>query len=254
MKLEGQAALVTGAGSGIGRAIAILFASEGANIAVNDIDLPSARATAKAVRQIGRKTIAIKANVAEPAEVDAMIERTIRELGGVNILVNNAGIAYPRSPAIEETNFEVWDKVLSVILRGTYICSVRAAKWMASHGAGKIVNISSVAGLSGFSQHGSYGPAKAGIVNLTQYLAVEWAKYKININSIAPGYTRTPLLELGIKLGHLSLKEMTSRTPFGRLAEPEEIARAALFLASDDASFITGATLPVDGGFLAFGV
>ncbi len=254
MKLAHKVALVTGSGSGIGQAIALLFASEGADIAVNDIDLPAAEATAESIKKMGRKAIAIKADVSVMEDVEMMVDRTINELGGVHILVNNAGIAYPRSPAIEEKNIEIWDKVIAVILRGTYLCSFRAARWMAKNGSGKIVNISSVAGLSGFSSHGSYGPAKAGVVNMTCYLAVEWAKHKININCIAPGYTRTPLLELGIRLGHLNLEEMVSRTPFGRLAEPEEIAKAALFLASDDASFITGATLAVDGGFLAYGV
>jgi len=254
MKLENKVALVTGAGRGIGQAIALLFAREGADISVNDIELSTAQETAEAVRKTGRKAIVVAADITKTYDVDAMVNSTVTELGRLHILVNNAGIAYLRTPALEEEDMEMWDKVLAVNPRGTYLCSKRAGRWMADHGYGKIVNMSSVAGLTGFSLHGSYGLSKAGIVNMTRYLAVEWAGYHINVNCIAPGYTRTPLLELGISRGHMSLEEIVKRTPFGRLAEPDEIAKAALFLASDDASFITGETLAVDGGFMAFGV
>ena len=254
MKLKNKVALVTGAGRGIGEAIALVFAREGADIAVNDIELSTAQETAEAVRKTGRKAITVIADVTRPDEVEKMVEKTVNELGGINILVNNAGIAYPRNAALEEKDMEVWDRVIEVNLRGTYLCSKTAGQWMAKAGSGKIINMSSVAGLSGFSMHGAYGPSKAGVVNLTKYLAVEWAGHRINVNCIAPGYTRTPLVELGISLGHFTEEDIVQRTPFRRLAEPEEIAKAALFLASDDASFITGETLAVDGGFLAFGV
>jgi 3-oxoacyl-[acyl-carrier protein] reductase len=253
VKLEGKVALVTGAGSGIGRAIALLFAEEGAHIAVNDINLPAAEAVAGEVKQIGRRAIAVKANVAESADVDVMVARVINELGGVHILVNNAGIPPENAPTLDLHDVKQWDRIVAVNLRGTYLCSQRAAQWMALHKEGKIINISSVCGIAGFSQHASYGPAKAGIINLARSLAVEWAEYNININCIAPGFVMTPLIKQGIEIGAVNVEAVKKCVPFRRFAEPEEIAKAALFLASDDSSFITGVTIPVDGGFLAGG-
>lgn len=253
MKLGGKVALITGAGSGIGRAMALLFAKEGADIGVNDIDLSSAEETVKAVKQIGQRAIAIRADVAEPDEVDAMVDRVISELGGVHILVNNAGIPANTGPTIEHQSVERWDKVVGVILRGTYLCSRRVGRWMVSHKTGKIVNISSIVGIEGAPNIISYGSAKAGVINMTRALAVEWAKYNINVNCLAPAWVRTPLAEGVIRESKGKLEEIQRRSPFGRLAEPDEIAKAALFLVSDDASFITGVTLPVDGGWLARG-
>ena len=252
MKLEGKVALVTGAGSGIGRAIALLFAKEGADIAVNDVDISSAEATAKAVKQIGQRTIAIRADVAKSDDVDAMVDRVVSELGGIHILVNNAGTTPPNVPTLEQS-VEDWDRVVAVILRGSYLCAQRAGQWMASHKTGKIVNISSIAGIGGFPRQTSYGSAKAGVINMTRVLAIEWAPYNINVNSIAPGYTMTPMVEGGVKKGVFAIEDLEKQIPFGRLAEPDDIAKAALFLASDDASYITGVTLPVDGGLLVLG-
>ena len=245
MKLEGKVALVTGAGSGIGQAIALLFAGEGADIAVNDIDLPSAEKTADAVKKIGRRAIAIKANVAEPDEVDAMVDRVINELGGVHILVNNAGISI-HGTLLKEQTVERWDRVVNVILRGTYLCSRRVGQWMADQKAGKIVNISSVAGLKASPIMTSYGAAKAGVINLTRSLAADWGKYNINVNCIAPGVINTPLTQRTF-LRQSTEEQISQRIPLGRLGEAEDIARAALFLASDDAAYISGITLPVDG-------
>ena len=251
MKLEGKVALVTGAGSGIGQAIALLFAREGADIAVNDIELSSAEETADAVKKIGRRAIAVKADVAESDEVDAMVDRVISELGGVHILVNNAGIAV-HGPLLEEQTPENWDRVVSVILRGTYLCSRRAGQWMVSHKTGKIINIASLAGILGSANLTGYGAGKAGVINLTRALAVDWGKHNINVNCVAPGVTNTPLTERA--LAHwFNLEQITERIPLGRMGEPEDIAQAALFLASDDARHITGVTLPVDGGRLAGG-
>jgi NAD(P)-dependent dehydrogenase (short-subunit alcohol dehydrogenase family) len=246
VKLEGKVALVTGAGSGIGQAIALLFAREGADIAVNDIDLPSAEKTAEAVKKIGRRAIAIKADVAEPDEVDAMVDRVINELGGVHILVNNAGIPI-HGPLLEEQTVERWDRVVNVILRGTYLCSRRVGQWMAGQKTGKIVNISSVAGMKSSPIQASYGAAKAGVINLTRSLAADWGKYNINVNCIAPGVINTPLTQRTL-LRMSTEEQIIQRIPLGRLGEAEDIARAALFLVSDDAAYISGITLPVDGG------
>jgi 3-oxoacyl-[acyl-carrier protein] reductase len=247
MKLEGKVALITGAGSGIGQAIALLFAKEGADIAVNDINLPAAEKTVAAVKKLGRKAIAVKADVSQEKPVADMVARTIKELGGVHILVNNAGYS-AGGPAID-TGMEIWDPMVAVVLRGTYMCSQRAAQWMAKNGGGKIVNISSAAGIKAAHNMSAYAAAKAGVINLTGALASEWGPLNIYVNCIAPGMINTPMTQSTI--AHTVTPEKIKEfIPLGRMAEPEEVAKAALFLASDDASFITGVTLPVDGGML----
>lgn len=249
MKLKGKVALVTGAGSGIGQAIAVLFAKEGADIAVNDIDAISAQATAARIERLQRKAVVVPADVADAGQVGAMVSKTIEELGGAHILVNNAGIP-AHGPMIEEQTVERWDRVIAVILRGTYLCSRRVGTWMASHGGGKVVNISSVAGILGSPNLASYGAAKAGVINLTRSLAADWGKYRINVNAIAPGIIDTPLTRRTIAAWSTP-DEINQRIPLGRMGEVDDVARAALFLVSDDASYITGVTLPVDGGRLA---
>jgi len=252
MKLSGKVALVTGSGSGIGRAIALLFAKEGASIAVNARHLEPVEKTAEEIRQLGGRAIAIKADVSDADDVDMMVDRVVRELGGVHILVNNAGIPGENVP-VTETSVGHWDKVVGINLRGTYLCSRRAGQWMVSNKTGKVLNIASMIGLAGFPTRSSYGPAKAGIINLTQVLAVEWAKYNINVNCIAPGFIITPLDDELFRSGKLNLELIEKRIPLGYRALPDDIARTALFLVSDDARYITGVTLPVDGGWLAYG-
>jgi NAD(P)-dependent dehydrogenase (short-subunit alcohol dehydrogenase family) len=246
MKLKGKVALVTGAGSGIGRATALLFAQEGADVAVNDIDLASAEKTSQAIRQMGGKSIVVRADIAEEKEVVSMVARTIRELNGVHILVNNAGIG--GGGPVLESSVETWDRVMAVDLRGTYLCSREAGRWMAAHNTGKIVNISSIAAIRAQINMSSYAAAKTGIISFTRTLAQEWAKYSINVNCIVPGGIDTPMSR-----GHsadLTPDRIKQWIPLGRMGQPEDIARAALFLVSDDASFITGVYLPVDGGEL----
>ncbi|MAF85954.1 MAG: hypothetical protein CL875_05705 [Dehalococcoidales bacterium] len=252
MKLSGKVALITGSGSGIGKAAALLFAKEGASIAVSDINLSSAEQATEAIKQLGGRAIAIRADVSDAGDVDMMVDKVIKELGGIHILVNNAGIPGENLPTIE-SSVEHWDKVVRVNLRGTYLCSRRSGQWMVSNKAGKVLNIASIVGLAGFVARASYGPAKAGIVNLTQTLAVEWAKYNINVNCIAPGFVMTPLDGDLIRSGRLNLELIEKRIPLGHRAQPDDIAKAALFLVSDDARYITGVTLPVDGGWLAYG-
>lgn len=252
MELNGMVTLVTGGGSGIGRAIALLFAARGADIAVSDISLSPAERTVEEIKQLGGRAIAIRADISDPDDVDVMVSRVVSELGGVHILVNNAGIPGENIPTIE-SSVEHWDRVIRVNLRGTYLCSRRAGQWMVNNKSGKVLNIASIVGMSGFIARASYGPAKAGIVNLTQTLAVEWAKYNINVNCIAPGFVMTPLDEDLIRSGKLDLELIEKRIPLGHRAQPDDIAKAALFLVSDDAKYITGVTLPVDGGWLAYG-
>lgn len=248
MELEGKVALVTGAGSGIGKATALYFAQQGADIAVNDIDLPSAERTAGEVKQMGRKAIAVQADVADARAVESMVDRVVEELGGVHILVNNAGIPI-HGGLIEAQTAEAWDKVVAVILRGTYLCCRAAGKWMVGHGYGRIVNISSVAGIRGAADMAGYGAAKAGVINLTRTLAAEWGQYNIRVNCLTPGLINTPLTQRTIGQWP-NLDAILDRIPLGRMGEAVEVAKAALFLVSDGASYISGVTLPVDGGQL----
>jgi 3-oxoacyl-[acyl-carrier protein] reductase len=213
---------------------------------VNDINLATAEATTDSIRQMGRKAITVQADVAEENEVVAMVDRTIKELGGIHILVNNAGIA-GGGPALEST-VENWDRVMAVILRGTYLCSREAGRWMASQNSGKIVNISSIAALRFRTNMSGYASAKAGVVNLTRALALEWAPYHIHVNCIIPGGINTPMSRA--HAATFNAEKIKELIPLGRIGEPEDVAKAALFLVSDDASFITGAALPVDGGEL----
>lgn len=250
MRLDNKVALITGSGRGIGQTMALLFANEGADIAVNDVDLSSAEKTADEVRRIGRRAVAIRADVGSPEDVDMMVDRTLSELGGVHILVNNAGIVDEAVPTID-SSIERWDEVMRVILRGTYLCCRRVAKWMIENKSGKIINISSVAAMTGLAPRPSYVPAKGAVIHLTHTLAVEWAPYNINVNCVVPGFCLTPLVEEAFRKAGADLAAIGKQIPFGRLAIPEDIANAALFLASDEAKYITGVTLPVDGGWLA---
>jgi len=256
LRLKGKVALITGAGTGIGQATAILFAKEGADIAVANLELPEAAETTEAIRKIGRRVVAIAADISKHDEIYVMVDKAINEFGGVNILVNNAGLpAVPVANAFEIKGkyIESWDRVFEINVRATFLCSQRVGQWMTTHGGGKITNVASQTGIAGVPYVNAYGPSKAAVINITRSLAVEWAKYNINVNCVAPCWTRTRRLEKAIEKGVVSLAEIRKRCPMGRPAEPEDVAKAILFLASDDASFITGITLPVDGGWLAYG-
>ncbi|MEA3253600.1 MAG: 3-oxoacyl-ACP reductase family protein [Chloroflexota bacterium] len=251
MKLDGKAALVTGAGKGIGQAIALALAREGADVAVNAAHLSSAAGTAKAIEKLGRKAIPIEADVADVEQVEKMVSRVIDELGGIHILVNNAGVNLEIAPTIEQS-VEKWDRIMAINLRGTYLCSREAGKWMVPHKTGKIVNIGSNFGLGGFPMRTAYSPSKAAVINLTQDLAVEWGKYNINVNCVAPGYVMTDLIKKFIEEGKFDVETLKKRTPLGRLATPEDVASAVVFLLSEEARHITGVTLTVDGGWAAY--
>jgi 3-oxoacyl-[acyl-carrier protein] reductase len=247
MKLAGKTALITGAGSGIGRATALLFAEEGANIAVNDINLSTAEETSSTIKLEGHRAIAIKADVAETVEVDAMIDRVIEEFGGIHILVNNAGMA-SGCPTID-FSLESLVKIISVNLTGPFLCCQKAGRWMIRNGGGRIINIASVAGMKGVEGGAAYSSSKAGVINLTRSLAIEWAKYNINVNVIAPGFINTPMQLDVNEVGEEVIEEMRRSIPQKRFGEAEEVAKVALFLASNDVSYVTGVTIPVDGGY-----
>lgn len=249
--MEGKAALITGAGRGIGRTIALTFAREGADIAVGDVNLDSAEEVATEVRALNRRAIAIKADIGDVEQVDEMVSRIVTELGGVHVLVNNAGIVDQAVPTID-SDVSRFDEVFRVIVRGTYLCCRSAGRWMIENRTGKIVNISSVAALTGLAPRPAYVPAKGAVIDLTHTLAVEWAPYGINVNCITPGFTLTPLATEAFKRAGADLSKIGQSIPMGRLADPQDIADATLFLASDMARYITGVTLPVDGGWLMY--
>jgi NAD(P)-dependent dehydrogenase (short-subunit alcohol dehydrogenase family) len=251
MFLEGKAALITGAGRGIGRTMALTFAREGADVAVNDVNLEAAEEVANEVRALGRKAVGIKADVGDTEQVEAMVATTISALGGVHILVNNAGIVDQAVPTIE-SDVSKWDEVFRVIVRGTYLCCRSAGRWMVEHRTGKVVNISSVAALTGLAPRPAYVPAKGAVIDLTHTLAVEWAPYGINVNCITPGFALTPLSMEAFRRAGADLAKIGQNIPMGRLADPQDIADAALLLSSDLARYITGVTLPVDGGWLVY--
>ncbi len=252
MRFENKVALVTGAGVGIGKAIALALAKEGADVIINDINGESANAAADEIKKLGRQALLVIADVSSEDEVHNMVEKSIEAFGRIDILINNAGISDQIVPTLEQ-KVDRWQHLMDVHLRGCYLCSKETGKYMVEQRYGRIVNIASVVGLGGLPYRTAYGPAKAGIIMLTKNLAIEWARYNINVNSVSPGYILTEMVQKGIELGVADDKTVKRRTPMGRLGRTEEIAEPVLFLLSDAASFVNGANLPVDGGWTAFG-
>ena len=225
MRLEGKTALITGAGTGIGEATAILFAEEGADVVATDLDLDGAEQTAAAVRSRGRRALGLAADIADPSQVPDMVDKAIGAFGGIDILVNNAGVGKVPVPTLELDDMEAWDRVMAINVRGVFQCSQHVARWMKDHGGGKIVNVGSQTGIAGAPNINAYGPSKAAVINMTRSLAVEWAKYKINVNCVAPCWTRTARLEAAIAKGIVSLRrdpEEKSDGPAGRAGRGRE--------------------------------
>jgi len=249
MRLKNKVAIVTGSRRGIGKAIALEFAKEGADIVVADIDLKECQKAAAEIEKLGRKSIAVKCDVSRKKDVDLLVRKTIAKFGRVDILVNNAGI-YHASPLIETKENE-WDDVISVNLKSIFLCTQAAAiEMIKKKTKGTVVNITSIAGEVGFANSAAYCASKGGVKNITKELGLELAQYGIRVNAIGPGPIKTPMISF-IENDKKVLKQILSGIPLGRLGEPEEIAKAVLFLASDDASYITGQTLFVDGGWLS---
>ncbi|MBV9656000.1 MAG: 3-oxoacyl-ACP reductase FabG [Acetobacteraceae bacterium] len=248
MKLQDKVAVVTGSARGIGRAIAEAFAREGARVVVTDRDGDEADRTAG---EIGAAAVAIRADVANPQDVRALFDRAAETLGRIDILVNNAGIGATR--LVLDIELEEWERIIRINLTGAMLCSQLAARRMIAQGTGgKIVNIVSLSGQKGGVGRSAYGASKAGLEVLTKIMAVEFAEHGITVNAIAPGPIMT---ETGKGMHTPETVDAYHRLiPQRRYGEPAEIAAAAVFLASDDASYVTGHTLNVDGGFLAAGL
>ncbi len=252
MRLADKVALVTGGGSdrGIGRAIALAFAREGAAVAIVDIDGDSAREAARQLREAGARALALQVDVAERARVREAVETTEAGLGPMDILVNNAGFCVFK-PFLEIDD-SLWDRTLAVNLKGYFICGQEVARRMIRNGrGGKIINISSISAESSSEEKVHYSVTKAGIKSLTQGMALELARYQINVNAIAPGLTDTRILKEARIQRLLEQERCHSSVPWGRIGQPEDITGAALFLASSESDYVTGATIVVDGGLSA---
>jgi 3-oxoacyl-(acyl-carrier-protein) reductase len=244
MDLTGKRAIVTGAGQGIGKAIALKLAEKGADVIADDINAEAALQTAQEIQALGRRAAAVIADVSQRDEVERMIETAMEELGGIDILVNNAGIA--RSNVLARLKDDQWDEVLNVNLKGVYYCMQAVARYMMKQRSGKIISISSIYGRIGAIGDANYAAAKSGIVGLTKTAAKELARYNINVNAIMPGLVDTALLR-GIPEKYL--EPMIEEVPLRRVGQPEDIANVAAFLASEDSSYMTGAVLEVTGGW-----
>ena len=247
-RLEGRTALVTGSSRGIGLAIARAFLAEGARVAVNSRD---ARAAKEAAEALGEGAFGLGGDVANPEVAHSLVRQAAEHLGGLDILVNNAGRNVVKDTV--DLTAEEWQGVIDLNLTAPFHCSQEAARVMIPRGGGAIINIASVTTFAAFPRRAPYATSKAGLFMLTRVLAVEWAAHGIRVNAISPGFVKTALTEGLVKAGKLDFEAVRRRTPMNRLGSEEEVAAAAVFLASDDASYITGESLAVDGGWLAYG-
>jgi len=248
MRLTGSVALVTGSGSGIGRAIAERFAREGAQVAIADRNRAGGEETAARIAKAGGEAIAIEVDLTDAGAVEAMTSQVATTYGRIDILVNNAAAA--KGDDILNIDPALWDWNLAVVLKSAYLCSRAIVGGMIERRQGAIVNIASVNGLMGLGEEG-YSAAKAGMINLTQNMAIKYGQYGVRTNAICPGSIRTPIWQPRVDQQPTIFEELAAWYPLGRVGEPEDIANAALFLASDEAAWITGAILTVDGGLTA---
>ncbi len=250
MRLDDQVVLVTGAGSGIGRAIAIAVAEVGADVAVCEVPqkMGALEEVCEAIEGLDQRALPLALQLPDLESIEAAVSRVIDTYGRVDILVNNAGVNIPRD-ALEVTEAD-WDKVLDVNLKGLFFMSQCVARSMIETGGGKIVNIASQNGVVGYYKRAAYCSSKAGVVNLTRVLAVEWAPYQITVNAVGPTFILTPLTQSTFDNAELR-EDLLSRIPLGRVGQPEDVVGAVVFLASPAADLITGHTLLVDGGWTA---
>ncbi len=246
-RLDSKVAIITGAGSGIGRETALLFAREGARVVVADYMSEAGEETARQIRENGGDTVFVKTDVTKAGDAERMVKETVERYGRIDILHNNAGIMGAVA-FVGDTAEEEWDRVMSVNLKGVFLCSKYAVRAMVEGGGGVIVNTASAMGLVGLPGNATYSAAKGGVIQFTKSMALEYASSNIRVNCICAGWIDTPMnWQLGEHIVNWSMRE----TPMGRWGRPEEIAQAALYLVSEESSFVTGATLVIDGGWVA---
>lgn len=250
MRLKGKVALITGSTRGIGREFAIGFAKEGADVIVHGRNLEKAKAVTEEVKVYGNRSMAISGDVSLSQDVKRMVEEVFHEFGRIDILVNNAGVN-PFVLEAEKIKEEGWDQVMNINLKGVFLCCQEVGKRMIEQGGGKIINIASVAGFYGEQGLLPYSVSKAGVMILTRVLAYEWSKHHITVNAIAPGFIaggmNAPILNKEFLVSGL-----TQQVPLKRLGKPEEIVPVAIFLASEDSSYINGTTIVADGGLTGY--
>jgi NAD(P)-dependent dehydrogenase (short-subunit alcohol dehydrogenase family) len=250
-QLEGKVAAITGAASGMGAAAALLFSREGAHVVLADLNAPGGEAAAQRASEAGQRCVFQRTDVASEADVQALVARALREFGRLDVMFNNAGIAGAIGP-LEGVSVEDWDRTQAVCLRGVFLGIKHSIAPMRSQGGGAIVSTASIAGIDGYPNLHAYCAAKAGVVNLTRSASIEFAADKIRINCIAPGGVSTPILGGGANFNKAAADAMLEKAqPLPLAGQPEDIAQAALFLASDASRFVTGHCLVVDGGATA---
>jgi NAD(P)-dependent dehydrogenase (short-subunit alcohol dehydrogenase family) len=250
MRLAGKIALITGSGSGIGKAAALLFAQEGATVIVNDLDAQKGEETVQEIVEMGSKGMFIQADVTDPVSVQAMVEQTIAAFGRIDVLFNNAGIS--GVGALHEVEPDVWDRVMSVNIRGVYLPSKYALPHMMQRKSGSIINMSSCIAEIGLAKRASYSATKGAVLALTKSMQVDYAPYDIRVNALLPGTILTPFVENYLNTSYenpeAAIESLKKRQLSGELGRPEDVAKAALFLASDESKFMMGSPLYIDGG------
>ena len=254
MRLRDKVAIVTGAASGIGESTAMLFAEHGASVVASDIDREGAGKTAASIVERGGEAIPVSGDVTDSDEARGIVQKTVEAYGGLHILVNSAGITARSLPSTTHPE-EVWDRVIEVNLKGTYLMALHAVPEMERAGGGSIVNLGSIMSVVGYppswkSGFNPYPVSKGGVLQFTRNLAIDMAAKNIRVNCLGPGFTETPLTRSLTEDAEMKAS-LEQRHPMGRLGRPEDVAYAALFMASDEASFMTGSYLPVDGGYTA---
>jgi NAD(P)-dependent dehydrogenase (short-subunit alcohol dehydrogenase family) len=246
--LKEKTALVTGAAQGLGREIVLALAKSGAAVVLSDTHYPED--TAEAVEETGARWIAVEADITDEDQVASMAQKAAAEYGQVDILINNAGVSQLSYTATEDLSKTEWETIIGVNLTGTFLACKHFGKGMIAGGGGSIINIATTAGITGVPRAPAYSASKAGVILLTKSLALEWARYNIRVNAVAPHYLETPLTE-GLRASEKVYAGLVRQIPMGRFGKPSEIAGAVLFLASQASTYTTGTVIVADGGYLA---